>query len=74
VADLAEKFLDRFRRGERPPLTEYTDAHPEHAERIRKLFPALVMMEQAAPGESLHMPGAFGLVGAPAVPIERVGD
>ena len=38
-----------IRRGERPPLSEYTDRYPEHAEQIRDLFPALVMMEQIAP-------------------------
>jgi serine/threonine protein kinase len=42
---LAEKFVERFRHGERPSLTEYTDKHPELADEIRELFPALVMME-----------------------------
>ena len=38
VDDLVEGFLERLRRGERPALTEYTDKHPELAERIRALF------------------------------------
>src|SRR4051794_28487391 len=42
---LAEEFAERFRRGERPVLAEYTDRHPELADRIRKLFPALAMIE-----------------------------
>ena len=46
LASLAEEFAVRYRRGERPALTEYTDKYPEHAERIRDLFPALVEMEQ----------------------------
>ena len=45
---LAEEFAERFRRGERPSLTEYTDRYPELAEEIRELFPALVEMEQLA--------------------------
>src|SRR5262249_8330660 len=45
VERLAESFLERFRRGERPSLTEYTLAHPEHADDIRELFPALVELE-----------------------------
>jgi serine/threonine protein kinase/tetratricopeptide (TPR) repeat protein len=48
IEELAESFLARFRAGERPSLTEYTAAHPELADRIRELFPALVEMEQAA--------------------------
>jgi eukaryotic-like serine/threonine-protein kinase len=46
VDDLADAFLERYRRGERPSLTEYTDKHPELAERIRVVFPALVVMEE----------------------------
>ena len=49
VEALAEEFLDRFRRGDRPALTEYTDKHPELADEIRDLFPALVMMEDVRP-------------------------
>src|SRR5262245_25187732 len=49
VEELAEEFVERYRRGERPALSEYTDRHPEHAAEIRDLFPALVMMEQVAP-------------------------
>ncbi len=46
IDDLVEAFLERYRRGERPSLTEYTDKHPELAERIRALFPALLVMEE----------------------------
>jgi hypothetical protein len=44
---LAEEFAERFRRGERPALQEYTERHPELADDIRELFPALVKAEQA---------------------------
>ena len=49
VEQLAEEFVERFRRGERPSLSEYAARYPEHAEEIHKLFPALVVMEQIAP-------------------------
>lgn len=42
---LAESFLARYRRGERPALTEYTERHPHLAGSIRELFPALVELE-----------------------------
>jgi tetratricopeptide (TPR) repeat protein len=45
VERLAEEFIDRKRRGERPTLQEYVDLHPEIADEIRDLFPALLMME-----------------------------
>ena len=49
---LAEEFVARYRGGERPALAEYIAAHPELADEIRDLFPALVMMEELAPSDS----------------------
>src|SRR5262245_31932056 len=46
VAALAGEFAERYRRGERPALTEYTARYPELADQIRDLFPALVVMEE----------------------------
>ena len=62
VEQLAEEFAERYRRGERPPLSEYTARFPEHAEQIRDLFPALVMMEQIAPHSddaASHLAGSW---------------
>src|SRR4029077_18595407 len=36
--------------GERPALTEYTERYPELAQRIRDVFPMLVVMEEADSG------------------------
>jgi serine/threonine protein kinase/WD40 repeat protein len=49
LEELAEEFVGRYRRGERPCLTEYADRHPELADRVRDLFPALLLMEQLGP-------------------------
>src|SRR5215510_15031919 len=54
VERLAEEFAQRFRRGERPSLTEYTQQYPDLADEIRELFPALLLMEK------------FGSVAGPA--------
>jgi len=50
VERLAEEFIDRHRRGERPTLTEYTEKYPEWADGIRDLFPALLLLEQLESG------------------------
>jgi len=50
VEELAEEFIERHRRGQHPPLTEYTDRYPEYAAAIRSLFPALMKLEQLKPG------------------------
>jgi eukaryotic-like serine/threonine-protein kinase len=46
VEKLAEDFAQRYRRGERPSLTEYTEKYPDLAKEIRDLFPALVFVER----------------------------
>ncbi len=73
VETLAEEFLARFRRGERPSLSEYIDKHPELADEIRDVFPALVMLEDVRP---VHKADACGGTAPPAAspPLERLGD
>jgi WD40 repeat protein/serine/threonine protein kinase len=56
VERLAEEFVRRYRNGERPSWTEYVEAHPEHAAEIRELFPALIVMEELAPGDDSAAP------------------
>ena len=48
VLELAEEFLERHRKGERPQLKEYIDRHPELAAEIKDVFPAMAMMENIA--------------------------
>src|SRR5215471_14306384 len=70
---LADEFAERYRRGERPPLSEYTDKYPELADQIRELFPALVAIEQF--GTGAEDPTGPRLAPAAKVQIpERLGD
>ena len=68
LGQLAEEFLARYRLGERPAPTEYAHRHPDLADQILELFPALVMMEDVRP----NPPSAA----APAVtgPPRRLGE
>jgi eukaryotic-like serine/threonine-protein kinase len=43
---ILETFLARYRQGERPSVPEFVNRHPELAEEVRELLPALVEMEQ----------------------------
>jgi eukaryotic-like serine/threonine-protein kinase len=43
---LADEFAVRLRNGEYPSVTEYTTRHPDHAEELSELLPAVAMMEQ----------------------------
>ncbi len=74
---LADEFAERFRRGERPSLKEYTDRYPELADDIQALFPALVDLEQAdeVRQEVDEDPDPSGAEPPPPVPaLEQVGD
>jgi WD40 repeat protein/serine/threonine protein kinase len=67
---LAEEFADRYRRGERPSLTEYVDRLPQMADEIREMFPALVEVERV---ERDVRASALGL--PPVAPaIREIGD
>src|SRR5262249_52509344 len=69
VDQLAEEFVLRYRRGERPSLQEYLDKYPELADDIRELFPALVEMEQVKEDQGEAPPAA---VETPS--LRQVGD
>src|SRR5215472_1767077 len=68
---LAEEFMARKRRGEKPTLSEYTAQHPDLAHDIRELFPALLMMEDLG-DSSLAATGPHQTQASPAP--ERIGD
>ena len=72
VEELAEEFVARHRRGEHPSPVEYAERHPQWAERIHALFPALLLMEHHKLGVS-EPSGSRGEVGG-AGPWKRLGD
>jgi WD40 repeat protein/serine/threonine protein kinase/tetratricopeptide (TPR) repeat protein len=73
--ELAEEFLDRYRRGQRPSLKEYIDRHPELAGEIREVFPAMAMMENIAISDVSPDGDRTGEAPArDAPPLDRLGD
>lgn len=68
---LAEDFLARQRRGESPSVEQYAASHPDLAEEIRDLFPAMAAMERLkARGERT----SDGSASLGPVKLERLGD
>jgi serine/threonine protein kinase len=75
VLELAEEFLERYRKGERPPLKEYIGRHPELAAEIKEVFPAMAMMENIAlADESLAAEKTSEVSRTSQVLLEQVGD
>jgi serine/threonine protein kinase/WD40 repeat protein len=74
VERLAEELAERLRQGETPSLAEYVEKYPQHADEIRELFPALVMIERFKPAPQDHT-GAYGGPGPDGgQPLQRLGD
>jgi hypothetical protein len=70
LGPILDSFLRRFRKGERPSLTEYIGRYPALADEIRELLPALVEIEQMG-----SLGGAAALAGAGRAATPRVpGD
>ena len=76
VFELAEEFLEKHRRGERPTLKEYVDQHPVLADQIREVFPVMAMMESIAlVDESQAAEHRRGAARAEAMPsLGQLGD
>src|SRR4051794_3008101 len=77
VLELAEEFLERYRKGQRPPLKEYIDRHPSLADEIREVFPAMAMMEKIALADDSLAGDPTGPGPGPvdaAVKLEQLGD
>jgi WD40 repeat protein/predicted Ser/Thr protein kinase len=54
VEKLAEEFVERYRCGERPDISEYCARLPDQAAEIRDLFRTILMMEGIEPEEELR--------------------
>jgi serine/threonine protein kinase len=68
-----DEFVEAFRQGKRPSVEEFARRYPEHADEIREMLPALVLMEKAksaddAPGQPLPARAAA------AAPLQQLGD
>jgi hypothetical protein len=72
VLELAEEFLERYRRGERPPLKEYIDRHPELVAEIKEVFPAMALMENIALAD--ESVAAAPTAPAAEVSLQQLGD
>jgi serine/threonine protein kinase/WD40 repeat protein/tetratricopeptide (TPR) repeat protein len=73
IEQLAADFAERYRRGERPALSEYTARYPHLADEIRELFPALVALERLKPGSG-EGTGDYMTDRSVSPPFERLGD
>jgi serine/threonine protein kinase/Tfp pilus assembly protein PilF len=71
---LADEFLARCKRGEKPTIKEYCDRHPDLADEIRDVFEAVLMVEDLKPGSD-DVSGSVGeSVKVDGKRLQQVGD
>jgi hypothetical protein len=69
---IADKFVNAIRQGKRPTVEEYAHRYPEHADEIREVLPALVMIERAKDEDLPRERRAADVAESP--PIKQLGD
>ncbi len=75
VEQLAEDFLGRRRQGEGVSISEYAEKHPQLAQRIRDIFPTLLLMEELRPDTTSARSRSAAMTQASAKEtLERLGD
>jgi WD40 repeat protein/serine/threonine protein kinase len=74
VLELAEEFLARYRNGERPPISEYIQRHPDLEAEIREVFPAMAMMENIALSSSSGTGRSASSLPSGKLPFMQLGD
>lgn len=73
--ELAADFVDRYRRGECPPIAEYADQNPDLADEIRDTFPAIAEMEGLKVQiEQSQQPAARRGMVSGHLPLSKLGD
>ena len=70
---LSEEFLDRRRRGETLSVSEFAASHPELSDKIRRLFPGMLALENCK-SSRLSASASAPPVHLQIEPLEQLGD
>jgi serine/threonine protein kinase/WD40 repeat protein/tetratricopeptide (TPR) repeat protein len=74
LGQIADEFAEAIRQGQRPSVEEFARRYPEHADEIREILPALVLMEKAkAPDDTPGQPCPVNSSTAVAL-LQQLGD
>ncbi len=70
---IADEFVDAIRQGKCPTVEEFARRYPDHADEIREVLPALVMIEKAKDSDTSR-PRCPTDATASEPPIKQLGD
>ena len=70
---IADEFVEAIRQGQRPSVEDFARRYPQHADDLREILPALVLMEKAKASEAPGQPHP-AKAPADAPPLQQLGD
>jgi eukaryotic-like serine/threonine-protein kinase len=74
LGQIADEFVEAFRRGQRPSVEEFAGRYPAHADGIRALLPALELMEVAKSADDTAGQRCQVNASGAAAPLRQLGD
>jgi formylglycine-generating enzyme required for sulfatase activity len=74
LGQIADEFVEAFRQGKRPSVEEFARRYPEHADDIREMLPALVLMEKAKSADDSPGQRRPAKAMPAAAPLQQLGD
>src|SRR5262245_222903 len=72
LGQIADEFVEALRLGQRPSVEEFARRYPAHADDIRDMLPALMLMEKAKGPDDA--PEQRRQAKAAAAPVRQLGD
>jgi WD40 repeat protein/serine/threonine protein kinase/tetratricopeptide (TPR) repeat protein len=73
IGEIADQFVEAFRQGKHPSVEDYAARYPEHANELREILPALVLMEKVkSEDEASASQPSEGPASVP--PLRQLGD
>jgi WD40 repeat protein/serine/threonine protein kinase len=74
LGPIADEFVEAFRQGQCPSVEEFARRYPAHADAIRDLLPALVLVEKAKAAADTPSQQDQAKAAAAAAPLRQLGD
>jgi WD40 repeat protein/serine/threonine protein kinase len=71
---IADEFVEAFRQGKNPSVDEFARRYPDHANEIREMLPALLLMERAKSADDTPEQQKHARASATAARLRQLGD
>src|SRR5262249_38910577 len=74
LGQIADEFVEALRQGKRPSVEEFADRYPEHANEIRDMLPALMLMENVKSADDASAAEEKAAIPAAIPSLRQLGD